>query len=374
MGATWVRTRVSTVYAVFLAPRKGTRIALAATMQNAALVEDATVDNGWDGPVDLARSATRTNGHGNGHSLRAAGQSRARFLGYFSIALGVAQLTLSGKLATLVGLKDTRRSRAAMKAVGLREIASGIGLLARDDSSSYVWSRVAGDAVDLALLGTALGAKPASRARLLATTTAVAGVAALDVFSAARSSRQESVQKLVLPIHVVRSITINRPPESIYEFWRDLKNLPKFMAHLESVESQNGISRWRAKAPAGLSVEWEAEVTLDRPNEAIAWRSLEGASVPNRGVVRFKPAPGGRGTEVCVELKYDPPGGALAAAIARLFGEEPGQQIASDLRRLKQVLETGSFVYSDASIHSGLHPARPATEDEQVTILGRSEV
>jgi uncharacterized membrane protein len=343
-------------------------------MQNAMLAHDTSVDNGWDGPVDLARSATSTNGHNHGHSLRAAAQRRARFLGYFSIALGVAQLTLSGKLATLVGLKDTRRSRAAMKAVGLREVASGIGLLARDDSSSYVWSRVAGDAVDLALLGTALGAKPASRARLLATTTAVAGVAVLDALSAAGLSRRESVQKLVLPIHVVRSITINRPPESIYEFWRDLKNLPKFMAHLESVETQNGTSRWRAKAPAGLSIEWEAEVTLDRPNEAIAWRSLEGASVPNRGVVRFKPAPGSRGTEVCVELKYDPPGGALTAAIAKLFGEEPGQQIAADLRRLKQVLETGSVVHSDASIHGGLHAARPATQDEAVTVLGRSEV
>jgi uncharacterized membrane protein len=77
---------------------------------------------------------------------------------------------------------------------------------------------------------------------------------------------------------------------------------------------------------------------------------------------------------VCVELKYDPPGGKLSAAIAKLFGEEPGQQIASDLRRLKQVLETGSVVHSDASIHSGLHAARPAREDEKVTILGRSEV
>ena len=342
-------------------------------MQNVTSVESIAVDAGWDRP-SLAATSSTANGHSNGHSLRAEGERRARFLGYFSIALGVAQLTMSGPLATLVGLRDTRRSRAAMKAVGLREIASGIGLLARDDSAGFVWSRVAGDAVDLALLGTAIGAQPASRARLLATTTAVAGVAALDVLSAARLSRQGSIQKLALPIHVVRSITINRPPESIYEFWRNLKNLPKFMAHLESVEDDGGTSRWRAKAPAGLSVEWEAEVTLDRPNEAIAWRSLEGASVPNRGVVRFKPAPGGRGTEVCVELKYDPPGGKLAATIAKLFGEEPGQQIASDLRRLKQVLETGSVVHSDASIHSGLHAARPAREDEQITIVGRSEV
>ena len=95
--------------------------------------------------------------------------------------------------------------------------------------------------------------------------------------------------------------------------------------------------------------------------------------VPNRGVVCFKTAPGGRGTELIVELKYEPPGGAIASAIAKLFGEEPGQQIAGDLRRLKQVLETGSVVHSDASIHRGMHAARPPAENEQITLIG-SEV
>jgi uncharacterized membrane protein len=95
--------------------------------------------------------------------------------------------------------------------------------------------------------------------------------------------------------------------------------------------------------------------------------------VPNRGVVRFKPAPGGRGTELMVELKYDPPAGALGATIAKLFGEEPSQQIAGDLRRLKQVLETGSVVHSDASIHRGPHPARPPAQGERAQLVDAEE-
>jgi uncharacterized membrane protein len=109
-------------------------------------------------------------------------------------------------------------------------------------------------------------------------------------------------------------------------------------------------------------------VTLDQPGQRIAWRSVEGTTnVPNRGVVRFAPAPGDRGTEVEVELKYEPPVGALGAAVAKLFGEEPSQQIASDLRRLKQVLETGEVLHSDASIHPGLHPARPTANGAAAT-------
>lgn len=308
----------------------------------------------------------------DGVSLRAAAEQRARRLGFFSLGLGFAQLVAAGPLARLIGLRDNRRSRAALRAIAAREIASGVGLLAKPESSSYLWARVAGDVMDLALLGDSLTSRPASRARVALAGAAVLGIAALDVLSAASLSRNGSVQKLVLPIHVVKSITINCAPETVYLFWRDLQNLPRFMAHLESVEVQNGTSVWRAKAPAGLSVEWQAEITLDRPNQAIAWRSLEGALVPNRGVVRFSLAPGGRGTEVQVELKYDPPGGAVAAAIAKLFGQEPSQQIAGDLRRLKQLLETGGVVHSDASIHAGMHAARPPAESEAITLLGES--
>lgn len=143
-------------------------------------------------------------------------------------------------------------------------------------------------------------------------------------------------------IHVKRAKTIGKPPGELYAFWRKYENLPRFMSHLESVEEQDGgRSHWVAKAPAGTHVSWDAETTEDVPNERISWRSLEGATIPNEGHVSFKAAPGGRGTEVHVELVYRPPLGTLGASFARLFGEEPGQQIEDDLRRLKSLLEVG---------------------------------
>jgi len=145
------------------------------------------------------------------------------------------------------------------------------------------------------------------------------------------------------------------------------------MAHLESVEVlDNNRSRWKAKAPAGTTVEWEAETIEDRPNELISWRSLPDASIPNSGSVRFKDAPGNRGTEVHVELQYQPPAGKLGSLIAKLFGEEPEQQIKGDLRRFKQVIETGEIVHSDASIHKGMHPAQPPEDLSDVNLLGSS--
>ncbi len=261
-----------------------------------------------------------------------------------------------------------------LRALGVRELLAGVGLLARPRSAAWLWSRVAGDALDLALLGDGFTQRRAKVGRLLAATAAVTGVAALDTLSAARQSRSSTLARVGAPIHVLRSITVNREPAAVYEFWRDLSNLPRFMAHLEAIEVSNGRSTWHAKGPAGVSVSWQAEVVLDRPGECLAWRSVEGSTkVPNRGVVRFREAPGGRGTEVKVELKYEPPAGALGAAFAKLFGEEPGQQIAGDLRRLKQVLETGEVLQSDASIHRGAHPARPAREDDSIQLKGAAE-
>jgi uncharacterized membrane protein len=292
--------------------------------------------------------------------LRGRSERRARALGLFSIGLGLTQLVAPRAVAALIGMREGARSRRALRLIAVRELVAGVGLLAQPRSAGWVWSRVAGDAIDLALLGHLLRRGEAARGRLLASTAAVAGIAALDAVSAARLSRSAASQ-VVGPVHVLQSITVNRSPEEVYAFWHDLENLPRFMAHLESVKVTNGRSTWRAKGPAGVSISWQAEVVLDRPNECIAWKSVEGStSVPNRGVVRFSPAPGRRGTEVQVELKYEPPVGAIGAAVAKLFGEEPNQQIKSDLRRLKQVLETGEVVHSDASIRRGPHPARPS--------------
>lgn len=143
-------------------------------------------------------------------------------------------------------------------------------------------------------------------------------------------------------VKVEKTTTINRSPEELFRFWRDFENLPRIMSHLESVKVTGGNrSHWVAKAPGGSTVEWDAEIYNEKENELIAWRSLEGSDVDNAGSVRFTPATGGRGTEVRVTLKYDPPGGVIGAAIAKLFGEEPAQQVQEDLRRFKQFMETG---------------------------------
>jgi uncharacterized membrane protein len=142
---------------------------------------------------------------------------------------------------------------------------------------------------------------------------------------------------------VEQTVIIGRPPEELFAFWRNLENLPRFMRHLESVTVlDERRSRWKAKAPLGRSVEWEAEIINEHPNEMIAWRSLPGAEVQNAGSVRFNPVPGG--TEVRVSLEYNPPAGIVGATIARLFGESPEQQIHDDLQQLKSVIEGANTV------------------------------
>lgn len=145
-------------------------------------------------------------------------------------------------------------------------------------------------------------------------------------------------------IHVEESVTVNKSPEEIFAYWRNLENLPRFMDHLKEVRVTDGTrSHWVAKAPAGTAVEWDAEIINEEENRLIAWRSLEGADVPNTGSVRFVPSPGGRGTQVKVNLEYLPPAGKVGAAVARLFGEEPSQQVRDDLHRFKQLMEAGEI-------------------------------
>jgi uncharacterized membrane protein len=141
-------------------------------------------------------------------------------------------------------------------------------------------------------------------------------------------------------VRVDERIVLNRARSEVYRFWRNLENLPRFMDHLESVTVlDEERSHWVAKGPAGTRVEWDAVVHHEIPNELIAWRSLEGSDVDNAGSVHFSPTETGD-TEVRVVLRYDPPAGKAGAAVAWLFGEEPSQQVAEDLRRLKQVVES----------------------------------
>ncbi|MBX6332726.1 MAG: DUF2892 domain-containing protein [Gemmatimonadaceae bacterium] len=146
------------------------------------------------------------------------------------------------------------------------------------------------------------------------------------------------------PIEVERSVTISRPREEVYRFWRDFTNLPRVMQHLESVTVlDDRRSHWAAKAPVGRPVEWDAEIVDDVPNERIAWRSVRDSGLDTSGWVRFADAPGGRGTTVLAQFRYGAPAGKLGVAVATLLGENPEQQVREDLRHLKQVLEAGEI-------------------------------
>jgi uncharacterized membrane protein len=144
------------------------------------------------------------------------------------------------------------------------------------------------------------------------------------------------------------------------------------MAHVEEVSvTGQGATHWKATAPFGQTVEWDAVITDDVPGERIAWRSEDGAAIDNEGEVRFLPAPGGRGSEVHVRLRYAMPGGKLGETVARYFGEDPRQQLDDDLRRFKQIAETGEVVRSEGAPHGKQarrefpqHPARPLSAHE----------
>lgn len=145
-------------------------------------------------------------------------------------------------------------------------------------------------------------------------------------------------------IHVTKSVTVNKSPSEVYSFWRKLSNLPQFMSHLESVTvNDNKRSHWVAKAPMGTTVEWDAEITSDIENERLGWKSVEDSQIVNSGVVMFNPTQD-RGTEVRVVLTYEPPAGYVGSLIAKLFGEEPNQQVEDDLRRFKMLMETGTVM------------------------------
>ena len=168
-------------------------------------------------------------------------------------------------------------------------------------------------------------------------------------------------------VHVEKAIVIDKSPEELFSFWHRFENLPSFMKHLKSV-SCTGLnsSHWVAEGPGGKLVEWDAEIYNEKPNEMIAWRSLEGADIVNAGSVRFKSL-GARGTEVRVVLNYNVPGGKVSALLAKLLGREPGQMIADDLRRLKQILETGEAATTEGQ-PSGRDPeARPTQPDDGKT-------
>jgi hypothetical protein len=270
-----------------------------------------------------------------------ASESLAVGLGWFSLALGAAELAAPEHVARLIGVTPTERRMATLRSYGAREVGSGLAILVQPHRSTWLWSRVAGDLLDLATLGTAMTSPATDRRRAVLATAAVLGVTALDVLCAQQLRHQEQEDDQTLSdrrpalgsaamrrkgsrVRVHEAMTINAPIERVEERWANLESMP------ESLRTLNQQT--------------------DGPDE--------------RAIVEFRQAPGGRGTEVRIEIEYTPRAGALGAQLARLVGGDPAGQVREDLRRFKQLVETGEVVLSEGP--ALWRPARPAEHPQEI--------
>ena len=251
-------------------------------------------------------------------------------LGWFSIALGIAELAAPHSVARMIGVTPTDRTVALLRGYGAREVGAGLAILAQPNNPAWLWSRVAGDAVDLASLGAAMREPSTDRGKTAFATASVLAVTALDVWCAQQLARERrtgvysdrraagTAATRDRRVRIVEAVTINQPIERVEERWSSLESMP------ESLRSLNRMSN----------------------------------GSDERSIVEFRQAPGGRGTEVRVEIEYTPRGGVIGAAMARVLGGDPTGQVRHDLRRFKQILETGEVVLSEGP--SLWRPAQPA--------------
>ncbi|HYC51708.1 MAG TPA: hypothetical protein VEB19_11415 [Gemmatimonadaceae bacterium] len=268
-------------------------------------------------------SSVARNGNGYRDTGSTRGTSLAQGMGWFSIGLGLAQVLAPHKVADLIGVEDSDRNVGIMRACGMREIASGLGLFSQKNDGAFMWARVAGDAMDLALLSAAMRSPRNDRSRLVGAAVAVAGATALDMLVARQRSNPqvtemnddavEQEEKRDGSRIIRKSITINASADQVSE------TLERFMADSDL-----------KRLP-------DAQVSM--------------VAGPRSGE-----------TEVKVEVTYEPRLGAVGAGAARLTRKDPSSQLHRELRHLEQLVEVGEIVHSDASIHRGMHPAKPSRE------------
>lgn len=284
------------------------------------------------------------------HRVRARGSTTdlARTLGWMSLGLGIVGLMMPRRLARSAGMAQDERW---VRAIGTRELISGAGILMRPHKPGWLWSRVAGDAMDLLLITLSARSRDrdATRRRGLLS-AALAGVSVLDLLVAwDHTARLRHVSAMPRKertgvSQVKKSLDVNCSPEKCYRFWRDVENFPRFMPHVERVEAVDAThSRWQVRGLLGQSFEWNAALTSDVPGQQLGWQTSSGSDVAHAGIVRFSPAPGHRGTRVEVEFTFHPPLGKAGLMLARMTGEEPSQLVSEDLRRFKQLIETGEI-------------------------------
>jgi uncharacterized membrane protein len=230
----------------------------------------------------------------------------------------------------------------------------------------WLWSRVGGDAMDLALLRSAMSSPQADQHRVAAATAAVIGIAAIDALASTRQTASSDGPDQTSPDHdhvavrVASAVTVQAPVEEVFSYWNGFQGLPRFMSDAASVEiTGDRQSRWTVPAPVGTSVEWDVQITDSAPNEYITWQTAEGSRLAASGDIRFRTAAGNRGAQVIFSAEFSPPGGELGKKIAQPLAEVFGTKITNDLRRFKQLVELGEIVHSDDSIVPGPNPAQP---------------
>ena len=254
----------------------------------------------------------------------------ATALGWLSIGLGLAQLLAPRRVSRAIGVEQRPR---LMRTLGVREIASGVGILSRRRTDNWLWTRVAGDAIDLALLGAAARAPGAGRRRvhwLPARSPAWPCSICWPASSSRAAAGKSRARPATLPC-AWRKPHDQPVAARVLSLLARLRKPPSFMHHLNPCADRRQPMRWKAKAPAGMHVEWDAELETDeRRTSHLAWHSLEGSDIDNAGTVRFEPAPGGRGTIVRVSVAYRPPLGKAGVTVATMFGEAA---LAADRRR-----------------------------------------
>ena len=274
----------------------------------------------------------------------------ARALGWFSVGLGLTELLAARNLDTAL---NTGNRLNVFRLFGLRELINGIGILVQPKPSApWLWARVAGDVLDLGTLGEAMQRKRTDKDNVLAALVAVAGVTVLDVICASQLSRSDSsAPASEAPSdgapHAERSLTVGAPAAEVRQLWQDGESLAKIMGHFAEVRvTGDNHAHWTAHGPLGKSLEWDTQMT---PNPEVdgdgglRWRSLPGAKVPSEMTLRLIPAPGGRGTEMHLSLRFEPPGGALGKGLAKLLGAAPAILAMKALARAKNLVEAGEI-------------------------------
>jgi hypothetical protein len=272
-------------------------------------------------------------------------------LGWFSIALGVAELAAPQRVARFIGVSPTEKTLTTLRAYGAREVGAGLAILAQPDRPMWLWSRVAGDALDLATLGAAMNSPTTDKGRAMFATAAVLGVTALDIlcargldqqqqdqfesdndlFSDRRAGSSRLMSQRDSGVRVSESVTINQSMERVEERWSNLESLPQ------------SLQQCRRASDGG----------------------------PERAIVEFRHAPGGRGTEVRVEMEYQPRG-VIGSVLSKVMGADPTGQVRQDLRRFKQMVETGEIVLSEGP--SLRRPGQPAESVQDIRKAAGLEV